>query len=36
MEKVINAMPKDQKVKAKMILEINENHPIAKKIKRII
>jgi molecular chaperone HtpG len=35
MQKVINAMPNDQKVNAKMILEINENHPIADKIKKL-
>ncbi len=28
MEKVLNAMPTDNKVKAERILEINENHPI--------
>ena len=33
MEKVINAMPTDEKIKAQTILEINEKHPIAKKIK---
>lgn len=33
MQKVINAMPTDEQVKAKMILEINENHPIVEKIK---
>jgi molecular chaperone HtpG len=33
MEKVINAMPNDQEVHAKMIMEINEQHPIANKIK---
>ena len=32
MEKVMNAMPTDEKVKAKTILEINENHEISKKI----
>ena len=32
MEKMINAMPTDQKVKAELILEINENHPIANKL----
>ena len=32
MEKVINAMPSDQKIKAKTILEINCEHPIAKKL----
>ena len=33
MEKVLNAMPNNQNVKARMILEINENHPIAQKLK---
>lgn len=33
MQKVINAMPTDEHVDAKLILEINENHEIAKKIK---
>ena len=33
MEKVLNSMPNNQNVKAKMILEINENHPIAQKLK---
>ncbi len=32
MEKVINAMPTDEKIHAKTILEINENHPIAEKL----
>lgn len=32
MEKVLNAMPNDQKVKAERILEINVNHPIFQKI----
>ncbi len=32
MEKVLNAMPNDQKVKAERILEINVNHPIFVKI----
>lgn len=35
MEKVINAMPTDEKIKAHTILEINENHPIAQKIKKL-
>ena len=35
MEKVINAMPTDEKVKANLILEINENHEIANKIKKL-
>ena len=33
MEKVINSMPNDQKVKAQIALEINDSHPIAQKIK---
>ena len=33
MEKVINAMPNEEKVKAQTILEINENHPIVEKLK---
>ena len=33
MEKVINAMPTDENIKATMILEINEDHPIAQKLK---
>ena len=33
MEKVINAMPTDQNVKAQKVLEINEEHPIANKLK---
>ena len=33
MEKVLNSMPDAQKVKAEVILEINEEHPIADKIK---
>lgn len=33
MEKVINSMPNDQKVKAQTALEINDSHPIAQKIK---
>ena len=32
MEKVFNAMPTDQKIKAKTILEINSEHPIVKKL----
>lgn len=35
MEKVINAMPTDEKIKAKEILEINENHEIAKKLEKL-
>ena len=33
MQKVINAMPTDEHVDAKLILEINENHDIVKKLK---
>ena len=33
MEKVLNSMPtNEQKVKANIVLEINENHPIAQKL----
>ena len=35
MEKVINAMPNEQKVKAQTILEINESHPIVEKLKKL-
>lgn len=35
MEKVINAMPTDEKVKAETILEINESHPIVQKLKSL-
>ena len=35
MEKVINAMPTDETVTAEKILEINENHPIVDKIKKL-
>ena len=35
MEKVINAMPTDQNVKAQKVLEINEEHPIANKLKEL-
>ena len=33
MEKVLNAMPTDEHVNASVILEINESHPIAAKLK---
>ena len=33
MQKVINAMPTDEKVNAKMVLEINEKHEIVNKLK---
>ena len=35
MERVLNAMPTDDKVKANVVLEINENHKIADKIKKL-
>ncbi len=35
MQKVINAMPTDEHINAKLVLEINENHDIAKKIKEL-
>ena len=35
MEKVINAMPTDEKIKAELILEINENHEIQSKLKKL-
>ena len=35
MEKVLNAMPNDSKENAKMILEINEKHPIKEKLESL-
>ncbi len=35
MEKIINSMPNDQKVKAKLVLEINEKHKIVDKLKEL-
>ena len=35
MEKVLNAMPNDQKVKAQRVLELNINHPIFEKLKTL-
>ena len=35
MEKVINAMPTDETLTAEKILEINEEHPIAEKVKEL-
>ena len=35
MEKVLNAMPGNNDVKATLMLEINENHPIADKLKNL-
>lgn len=35
MQKVLNAMPTDQSINAKIILEINSDHPIANKLKEL-
>lgn len=35
MEKVLNAMPNDQKVKAERVLEINASHPIFEKLAKL-
>ncbi|MBR1385313.1 MAG: molecular chaperone HtpG [Bacilli bacterium] len=35
MEKVINAMPTNETVKAEKVLEINEDHPIVNKLKKL-
>jgi len=35
MEKVINSMPGDDNINAQVVLEINENHPIAEKLKKL-
>ncbi len=35
MQKVINALPNNQTIQAKTLLEINENHPIAEKLKAL-
>ncbi|MGN0974202.1 MAG: molecular chaperone HtpG [Bacilli bacterium] len=35
MEKTLNEMPIDEKVKAKTILEINDKHPIVKKLEKL-
>ena len=35
MEKVLNAMPNGESVKANKIMEINENHPISDKLKEL-
>jgi molecular chaperone HtpG len=35
MEKVLNAMPNDQKVKADKVLEINPEHPVFEKLKTL-
>ena len=35
MEKVINAMPTGEKINSEKVLEINENHPIVKKLETL-
>lgn len=35
MQKILNAMPTDDKVSARLVLEINMNHPILEKLKKI-
>ena len=35
MQKVLNALPNENKVNAKMILEINSEHPISKRLKNL-
>ncbi len=35
MEKIMSAMPTDEKIKAKAVMEINDSHPIAKKLKEL-
>lgn len=35
MEKTINAMPMDEKVKAELVLEINADHPVAERLKAV-
>jgi len=35
MEKVLNALPNETRVNAKMILEINDNHPIKEKLENL-
>ena len=35
MEKVLNSMPNNRDVKAETVLEINEKHPIAEKLKKL-
>lgn len=35
MEKVLNGMPTDEKIKAKVVLEINAEHPIAQKLEAL-
>ena len=35
MEKVLNAMPTEEKIQAQIVLEINENHPIKNKLEEL-
>ena len=35
MEKTLNAMPTDEKVKAELVLEINAQHPVASRLKEV-
>ena len=35
MQKVLQSMPNGENIKAETVLEINENHPIAKKLKEL-
>lgn len=35
MQKVFDSMPNEMGIKAEKVLEINENHPIAKKLQEI-
>ena len=35
MEKVLNAMPSDQKVKAQRVLELNASHPVFQKLREL-
>ncbi len=35
MQKVLNAMPTDEKINARLVLEINVNHPIFEKLKKV-
>ena len=35
MEKTLSAMPMDEKVKAELVLEINEQHPVAERLREI-
>ena len=36
MEKVLNAMPNDQKVQANKVLEINPDHPVFETLKNLV